>query len=257
MAPGKLMRSRVAIEAERRVLKYDVTLRAASAGKAKQLVGYAATYNTRTVIPTQGGSFVEQIAPGAFRSVLADPGLDCIATYNHLETLLPLGRTSSGTLRLSEDRKGLAFEIDLPDSQFADELHSSVARKDIQGCSFAFTVGPDDQTWNDEVIEGRNTPVRTLTNIKQLFDITVCPRPAYKDGTSVAARGEVNTALPERRFTIYTGRTGGFSVDQERMAVWHYRKGHGTLQEMRAKARAVGVEIVRRRKALLNSILNS
>src|SRR3546814_8215181 len=72
-------------------------------------LGYAATYGSEARL----GGFVETIAPGAFRSTL---GGDILALLDH-DAGKVLGRTRSGTLRLSEDSRGLAFSLDLPDTQ--------------------------------------------------------------------------------------------------------------------------------------------
>ena len=53
-----------------------------------------------------------------------------------------LGRTKSGTLRLSSDQRGLRFECDLPESR--SDLAEAVARGDLDGASFRFKVGEED-----------------------------------------------------------------------------------------------------------------
>jgi uncharacterized protein len=74
----------------------------------RKLTGYAATYNVEARI----ADFVEVIRPGAFAGSL---GQDILALVDHNPTRL-LARTKSGTLRLSEDDKGLRFELDVPDT---------------------------------------------------------------------------------------------------------------------------------------------
>jgi hypothetical protein len=74
----------------------------------RRLEGYAATFGAEARI----GSFVETIAPGAFRASLAG---DVLALMDH-DGGKVLGRTKSGTLRLTEDSRGLAFSLDLPDT---------------------------------------------------------------------------------------------------------------------------------------------
>lgn len=114
---------------ERRTL--PVELRA----KGRRLEGYAATFNTPTVI---GESFTEVIAPGAFAATLtANP--DILALVDHDLTRL-LGRTGASTLRLTEDSRGLAFEIDLPATQLGNDILALAERGDLGGMSFGFMV---------------------------------------------------------------------------------------------------------------------
>jgi uncharacterized protein len=51
-----------------------------------------------------------------------------------------LARTRSGTLRLAEDSKGLAFDLDVPNTSFGRDVLELAERGDIGGASFAFTV---------------------------------------------------------------------------------------------------------------------
>jgi len=92
-------------------------LRASRSGDRMTVSGYAATYNT---LSKDLGGFRERIAPEAFRRILAtNPDVVCL--FNH-DMNSVLGRTSAGTLRLSEDRKGLAFECDLPNTTVGRDL---------------------------------------------------------------------------------------------------------------------------------------
>jgi HK97 family phage prohead protease len=160
-------------------------LRAATEGR--KLVGVAASYNTRTVINTPGeGRFIEQIAPGAFRGILSKSP-DVVFTYNHNADSI-LGRTTSGTLRLNEDSRGLGFELDLPDTTLGKDVYESVKRGDLNSCSFAFTADKDDSDWSDEEVEGRAMAVRTLRNFSGLYDISAVIRSAYTKGTEIHAR---------------------------------------------------------------------
>ena len=226
-------------EPERRNIE-GVSLRAASSGR--MLTGYAATYGTRTVIPSLQGPFIEEIRAGAFRGILSKPDLDCVCTYNHNRDTV-LGRTKSGTLRLKEDSKGLYFECDLPDTQLANDLHCSVTRGDISECSFAFSSRPEDSDWTDEEIEGRSVPVRTLKNFADLSDVSIVVHAAYKSGTSVQARGAINLESIDRPSVgLYSGRSGkGFRVTKEQVSEW------------RATAERTSAE---RRKALMDLLLS-
>lgn len=144
-------------------------------GSAK-IVGHAAVFNQ---LSEDLGGFREQIAPGAFADALAD---DVRALFNHNPDYV-LGRNLSKTLRMVEDSRGLAIEIDPPDTQVARDLMVSMARGDITQMSFGFSVRPNGQNWAKDD-EGR--VIRTLTNVR-LFDVSPVTYPAYPQ-TDVAVR---------------------------------------------------------------------
>lgn len=139
----------------------------------RTLVGYAAVWNSDTTI---GDYFVERIAPGAFSKAI---GGDILALYDH-DMGRVLGRTRSKTLRLSEDAKGLAVEIDVPDTSDGNDLWTLVERGDVSGMSFAFRATK--QEWDDT----QEPPHRTILEA-ELFEVTATANPAYPD-TTLAAR---------------------------------------------------------------------
>jgi len=117
---------------------HGLKVRAESSGDVLQLSGYAAKYNSKS---TDLGGFREQIAPGAFDKALRE-NADVRALKNH-DANYVLGRTKSGTLRLSTDSVGLRFTVDLPPTQYAMDLHTAVKRGDMDQCSFAFKALED------------------------------------------------------------------------------------------------------------------
>jgi HK97 family phage prohead protease len=159
---------------ERRVA---IELRAGGTAKAPRLAGYAAVYNS----PSQDlGGFTEIVKPGAFTRTLTS-ARDPLALVQHMPQLV-LGRRSAGTLRLQEDQRGLAFEIDVPDTTAARDLLVSVERGDVRGASFAFSTPAGGDRWE---VRGDKV-VRELVDV-DLHEITITAQPAYLD-TSVARR---------------------------------------------------------------------
>lgn len=156
---------------ERRALVATPELRASETGKT--IAGYAALFNDETDI---GGMFREQIAPGAFKDTLDG---DIRALVDH-DTGRVIGRTKAGTLRIKEDDKGLAVEIDLPDTTDGRDLAVSLERGDISGMSFGFRVTHDE--WD----ESSNPPTRTIHKV-DLFEVSAVAFPAY-DNTELALR---------------------------------------------------------------------
>ena len=148
--------------------------------------GYAAVFNSPTDI---WGMFTEVIAPGAFADAIASND-DIRALFNH-DWNNVLGRTKSGTLRLSEDARGLKFEVDLPNTTLARDLSESLKRGDISQCSFGFV--PTSETWDYEP----EMPVRTINSV-ELHEISVVSIPAYED-TEVSLRSkEANKSIEQR-----------------------------------------------------------
>lgn len=146
-------------------------------GKKPVIYGHAAVFNQ---LSEDLGGFREQIAPGAFaEAIQAD---DVRALFNHNPDYV-LGRSVAKTLRLAEDSRGLAIEIDPPETQIARDLMTSMERGDITQMSFGFSVRPNGQNWAKDD-EGR--VIRTLTKVR-LFDVSPVTYPAYPQ-TDVAMR---------------------------------------------------------------------
>ena len=157
-------------------------VRASPAGDGAELrfEGYAAMFNS----PSEDlGGFIEQIAPGAFADAIAND--DVRALFNHDPNYV-LGRNKAGTLKLTEDEKGLRFDLTAPDIGWARDLHASVKRGDIDQCSFAFGVEAEEWARGE-----RGEPdQRTLKKVR-LYDVSIVTYPAYQ-ATSVSARSYKN-----------------------------------------------------------------
>lgn len=168
---------------ERRHL--EVELRADVAGR--KLAGYAARFST----PAEIDGFTETIRCGAFRASLTS-GSDVLALVDHDPSKL-LARTRSGTLRLSEDVRGLAFELDVPPTTLGNDVLAMVERQDIGGMSFGFRVASGGDHWPDR----RTRELRAV----ELVEVSVVHAfPAY-EGTSVAARTRKGTCILQAPLT--------------------------------------------------------
>ena len=165
----------------------DVEARQADDGTMR-LSGYAAVFNDSSVpLP-----FKESIAPGAFRKTLSETP-DVRLLVNHEG--LPLARTKNGTLTLTEDERGLYFSADLADTQEARDIHTLIARGDVDQMSFAFRVIR--QKWSED----RSRRVLTEVSLSD-GDVSVVTYPAYPT-TTVEAREHLMEAIQ----TIKEGRT--------------------------------------------------
>ena len=152
---------------------FNPEFRAFSDDGQKRIAGYAAVFDTWS---DDLGWFREKIQRGAFSEAIGKS--DTVALFNH-DSNLVLGRVSNGTLRLKEDERGLYMEVDLPDTQAANDLYKLVERGDIKQQSFGFIV--DGNEWNKAKDE------RTITKVRELIDVSPVTFPAYPD-TTVAKR---------------------------------------------------------------------
>lgn len=136
--------------------------------------GYAAVFGERTNI---AGMFDEVIERGAFEDAIGRD--DVVFLINHAG--LPLARTRSGTLQLTEDDHGLKIETTLDqDDPDVKSIAGKMKRGDLDKMSFAFF--PEVQEWD----ESGDMPLRTIRKAS-LYDVSVVTTPAY-EGTEIALR---------------------------------------------------------------------
>lgn len=164
----------------------ELRLEERAEGEGRKLVGYAAVFGESTRI---GSYFSERLDAGAFAGRLND---DVRLLINH--DGLPLARTKSGTLRLSEDAKGLRIEADL-DERDPDvaSLIPKMERGDLNQMSFAFSMAGGVEEWDDS----QDPPLRTIKRVGELMDVSVVTYPAYP--TTEAALRSLGAVKAERK----------------------------------------------------------
>lgn len=135
--------------------------------------GYAAVFDEWADL----GFFREKIRAGAFKKTIQEA--DVRALFNHDPNYV-LGRNKAGTLELAEDRHGLHFRVDPPKAGWANDLHGSIQRGDINQASFGFNTIKD--AWDHDA----DPAERELLEVR-LFDVSVVTYPAYEQ-TEVSAR---------------------------------------------------------------------
>jgi HK97 family phage prohead protease len=158
---------------ERRNLVQE--FRVSQEGEAPKISGYAALFDTASE-PIYG-LWTEEIDPHAFDNVLAS-NPDCRALWNHNPDHV-LGRTIANTLALTIDSRGLAYVIDPPNTQLANDLMISMRRKDVTQSSFAFVCKRDQWTDNED-----GTATRRILEFEELLDVSPVTYPAYTAATS-------------------------------------------------------------------------
>lgn len=169
---------------ERRSLAGPIEFREAE-NSGGVIRGYAAVFNSETAV---GSCFRERVSPGCFAKAVS---ADVRALFNH-QTGAVLGRTKAGTLRLQEDSRGLAVEIDLPNTQLARDLTASMNRGDIDGMSFGF------RAIREEWDETGDVPLRTLLEV-ELLEVSVVTFPQYDEAAAEIALRSLDASREERR----------------------------------------------------------
>ncbi|EFE98324.1 HK97 family phage prohead protease [Serratia odorifera] len=140
-----------------------------------RIVGYGSVFNIRSE-PLWG--FREIIKPGAFDDVLND---DVRGLFNHDPNFI-LGRSTSGTLKISVDERGLQYDIQAPDTQtISDLVLAPMQRGDINQSSFAFRVARDGDHWYED---DEGVVIREINKFSRLFDVSPVTYPAYQAADS-------------------------------------------------------------------------
>lgn len=171
---------------ERRIALGKAEIR--RSGEVTKIAGYGALYNQETII---GNNFRERIMPGAFRDLVV-ASADVRSLFNH-DVNFPLGRTTAGTLTVSEDATGLQYEVTPPASR--SDVLESVERGDVTGSSFSFRVAKDGEEWTRSTRAGE-LPLRTIHRFAELIDVGPVTFPAYNEATAEARDMAASLASP-------------------------------------------------------------
>jgi len=173
-------------ELERRLIAEAPGLEVRQSENGRTVIrGYAALYNSDS---QDLGGFVERIAPGAFDAVIAK-NPDVFGRYNH-ERLL--ARTSSGTMKLELDERGLRYTI-YPKKADADVVES-IERGDVRGSSFAFRTSGAGEKWFKDA-SGRM--IREIRSFDFLGDAGPVDNPAYPATEAFVSRRALEMARGE------------------------------------------------------------
>jgi HK97 family phage prohead protease len=153
----------------------------------QKIRGYAVIFNS---LSEDLGGFREVITPAAVDRSLAE-GADIRALVNHDPSKV-LGRTKSGTLKLSKDARGLLVDILPPDTTAGRDIIESVKRGDVSGMSFKFSVLKDE--WRAE----NGTPIRSVTDML-IQEVSVVTFPAY---------GATDVTIAQRHLEVFRAHRG-------------------------------------------------
>ena len=167
----------------------------------RQLSGYAVTFNQ----PSNPLPFIEYIRPGAFNNVdMSQVRLLYAHDYNNI-----LARVDSGTLSLKVDDKGLFFVANIPDTPLGNDVYANVQNGNIKGLSFNAVIDPNGgDTWGQD---DYGNVIHTITQFKQLNEISLTPIPAYTE-TSVQVKRDYKEALKSMNKNDSTAPTSASSA---------------------------------------------
>lgn len=137
---------------------------------------------------------------------------------NHNTDMIPLARSrnnnENSTMQMTVDQDGLAIRTNLDTENNADAkaLYSAVARGDISGMSFMFTVDKD--SWDDVDTEH---PTRHIRSIGRVMEVSAVTFPAYSQ-TSIQARG-LTDALDGAKESLESVKAEKLEIERRRVAL--------------------------------------
>jgi uncharacterized protein len=134
--------------------------------------GYAAVFNS----PSEPLPFTEYIMPGAFKRSLKSRNQIKLFVNHNMDRVL--ASTRSGTLKLSEDSRGLLAEAELPPTTDGRDLSILMQRGDVNSMSFGFSVPTRGDKWSEDGMK------RELHQIR-LHEVSIVTGfPAYEATTA-------------------------------------------------------------------------
>ena len=165
-----------------------INLRAISGSDGKKYIeGYASVFNmqSRTIVEN-GRTFREIIRSGAFDEIIGSDILNVVANVDH-DMQRMLGRSTSGTLQLIIDTRGLKYTIEVPDTQLGRDTYTQVERGDLYESSFAYGAREGDIEWGRD--RGDGMLLRYINKVSALRDVAIVRNGAFKN-TDVSLRSD-------------------------------------------------------------------
>lgn len=137
---------------------------------------------------------------------------------NHNTDMIPLARSrnnnDNSTMQMTVDSDGMMIRTNLDTENNADAkaLYSAVARGDISGMSFMFSVDKD--SWDDVNTEH---PTRHIRSISRVMEVSAVTFPAYSQ-TSIQARG-LSDALDGAKESLESVKAEQLEIERRRVAL--------------------------------------
>ena len=137
---------------------------------------------------------------------------------NHNTDMIPLARsrnnTEHSTMQMTVDSDGMVIraDVDTENNTDARNLYSAVARGDISGMSYMYTV--DSDSWDD--VESEH-PTRHIRSIKRVWEVSAVTFPAYSQ-TSIQTRGLAD-ALDGAKASLESVKAEKLEIERRRLAL--------------------------------------
>lgn len=162
-----------------------VEIRAAADGEESRTVtGYGAVINSWS---KDLGGFKERIVDGALDGTKKKDA-DIRALVGHDLSMI-VGRTKSGTMKTSLDKKGLLTEVDVVRNAVGDGLLESIRRGDVDGMSVGFRILDDHWRMEGDLL------VRDVLSA-DVIEVSYTAFPAYPE-TSAQVRHLADLGISE------------------------------------------------------------
>ena len=173
--------------------------------------GHAAVFDEETVLLDWGWwRLREVIAPGAFSAVLArQPLVHLVHEHDNQTAIAATDVEGLGGLELEEDDEGLRFFArcdpeDFDVARLAPKMRLGVVKQ----ASFAFTIAAhkSESTFDKD---GNEDELVTITEIGELYDVSICAQGAYP---------QTDSQLAARNLSHYLGRAAPAGPNEEDVA---------------------------------------
>lgn len=151
--------------------------------ESRTISGYAVVFDSWS---RDLGGFTEIIRKTSITPELLNES-DVIMNINHDDSLmLARWKEGNGTLRLSLDDHGLAFEFDAPETERGNQVLWDVRNGNLYECSFCFAL-PNNKTCERWFRDEDGSLKREITQIAWLHDCSIVITAAYPS-TNVDSR---------------------------------------------------------------------
>lgn len=164
---------------------FNVELR--SEENTRTVRGYAVIFDSWS---RDLGGFQELIRSGSINQDLLNHSNVIMNTNHNNEQMLARWIEGNGTLKLSLDDKGLAFEFESPQTERGNELLWNIRNGNLYECSFCFSL-PNNKTCERWYRDEAGNLKREINEIGGLYDCSIVNTAAYP-ATSVANRENID-----------------------------------------------------------------